>query len=120
MNGAIIMINGIDRRQLSKNVNLHLVKSDKFKTDLVGVYIKRPLNQEEAAKNALLTRVIERATKTYPTAKELAVKLEELYGAVIAADVVKYGEKQVLQFKVQLPNEKLLQEKGILKQVWRF
>jgi len=109
------MINGIDKRKLSKNVNLHLVKSDKFKTDLVGVYIKRPLNQEEAAKNALLTRVIERATKTYPTAKELAVKLEELYGAVIAADVVKYGEKQVLQFKVQLPNEKLLQEKGIFE-----
>ncbi len=110
------MINGIDKRKLSDNVNLHLVKSDKFKTDLVGVYIKRPLNQEEAAQNALLTRVIERATMKHPTSKELAIKLEELYGAVIAADVIKYGEKQVLQFKVQLPNEKLLQEEGIFDQ----
>ncbi len=110
------MINGIDKRQLSNNVHLHLVKSDKFKTDLVGVYIKRPLNEDEAAKNALLTRIIERATMAYPTSKALAIKLEELYGAVIAADVVKYGEKQVLQFKVQLPNEKLLQEEGIFEE----
>lgn len=110
------MINGIDKRQLSENVNLHLVKSDKFKTDLVGVYIKRPLNQEEAAKNALLIRVIERATMNHPTSKQLTIKLEELYGAVIAADVIKYGEKQILQFKVQLPNEKLLQEEGIFDQ----
>lgn len=110
------MINEIDKRQLSPHVNLHLIKSDKFKTDLVGVYIKRPLKKEEAAKNALLTRIIERATTTYPTAKELAIKLEDLYGAVVAADVVKYGEKQVLQFKVQLPNEKLLQEEGIFEE----
>lgn len=109
------MINKIDKRQLSDHVQLHLVKSDKFKTDLIGVYIKRPLRTEEAAKNALLTRVIERASSTYPTSKELAIQLEELYGAVVAADVVKYGEKQVLQFKVQLPNEKLLQEEGIFE-----
>lgn len=114
------MINSIDTRKLSDHVNLHLVKSDKFKTDLVGVYIKRPLCQEEAALNALLTRVIERATENYPTSKELAIKLEELYGAVIAADVVKYGEKQVLQFKVQLPNEKLLQEEGIFQQALKI
>jgi predicted Zn-dependent peptidase len=109
------MINEIDKRKLSDKVHLHLIKSDKFKTDLIGVYIKRPLRQDEAAKNALLTRVIERATTEYPTAKELAIKLEELYGAVVAADVVKYGEKQVLQFKVQLPNEKLLKAEGIFE-----
>lgn len=109
------MINEIDKRQLSDNVQLHLIKSDKFKTDLIGVYIKRPLSKDEAAKNALLTRVIERATMAYPTAKDLAIKLEDLYGAVVAADVIKYGEKQVLQFKVQLPNEKLLKAEGIFE-----
>jgi len=70
------MINDIKKLNISKNVNLHMMKSKKFKTDLIGVYIKRPLREEEATKNALLSRLLDRATASYPTSKDFAIKLE--------------------------------------------
>jgi hypothetical protein len=36
------MIDQIKRYELETGINLHLIKSNKFKTVLFGVYIKRP------------------------------------------------------------------------------
>jgi predicted Zn-dependent peptidase len=104
------MINDLKIMDLAEGVRLHLVQSEKFKTDLIGVYIKRPLSEEEASKNALLTRVLHRGTGELPTSTEVNRRLEELYGSVLIGDVHKYGEKQVLQYKLMVPNKKHLGE----------
>lgn len=107
------MINGIKEIRLQENLNLYMVNSKKFKTDLLGVYIKRPLNKEEAAKNALLTRILLRSTMKHQTSKELSIYLEELYGMILVSDVIKYGETHILQFKLQFPNVKHIKDKDI-------
>ncbi len=104
------MINDLKILDLADGVRLHLVQSEKFKTDLIGVYIKRPLSEKEASKNALLTRVLHRGTGNLPTSTEVNRRLEELYGSVLIGDVHKYGEKQVLQYKLMVPNKKHLGE----------
>lgn len=107
------MINKMKDIEIQEKVNLHLLKSDKFKTDLIGVYIKRPLKEKEASMNALLTRVLERGMKKYKTAQELNIHLDGLYGAILVSDVHKYGEKHVFQFKMQIPDKRYVPSNNI-------
>ncbi len=109
------MINDIKEIKLKEHLNLYMVNSRKFKTDLLGVFIKRPLNKNEAAKNALLTRVLLRSTNKHRTSQELSIVLEDAYGMILVSDVVKYGETHVLQFKLQFPNEKHINEKNLFE-----
>ncbi|GAB6109331.1 EF-P 5-aminopentanol modification-associated protein YfmF [Fusibacter bizertensis] len=100
------MINHTSKVQLHEGIQLHLVQSDKFKTVLFGLYIKRPLSKEEVGLNALLSRVLDQATSKYATTQEVNQALDMLYGSVMVVDVHKYGEKQMLQLKMQVPGAK--------------
>ena len=99
------MIQKIKKIEISEGFNLHLIKSDKFKTDLIGMYIKRPLRENDASKNALIARLLERGSFKYKTAQKLNERLDELYGAILVNDVHKYGEKHIFQFKLQVPDQ---------------
>jgi len=107
------MIEEIRVIELADQVKLHLIKSDKFKTDLIGIYIKRPLTEKEATYNTLLTRILEQATENYPTSQVLHHKLDNLYGGILSCDVNKYGELHAMQFKLQLPNERHIKESNL-------
>lgn len=106
--------------ELTPGVNLHLVKSRKFKTVLYGVYIKRPLNDSEVSLNALLSRVIDEVSSVYPTQKEMSSALENLYGAIIVSDIHKYGEKQMIQIKMQVPGAQYVGEESVTAQALQF
>ena len=94
--GGLKLINGIELYKLNEKTKLHVVNSTKFKTDLIGIYLKRPLNKAEVTKNTLITRLLGRATTEHKTSQDLNTYLEELYGAILVPDVVKYGDTQVL------------------------
>lgn len=111
------MINSTAKVTLGEGVNLHMVHSDKFKTVLFGLYIKRPLNEEEVALNALLSRVIDKATSKLSTSREMNQALEMLYGSLIVSDVHKYGEKQMIQIKLQVPGEQYIGDNTLYKGV---
>lgn len=100
--------------EIGNDTRLHIIKTDKFKTNLVSVYIKRPLDKDEVTKNALLSMVLPRGTKNYPTSMELAKTMESLYGAYLGSDVSKKGERNILQFRLQLVNDKYVDEKNVL------
>lgn len=102
--------------QIAPGVRLALIKSGKFKTDLVSVYLKRPLSKEEATMNTLLARVIERGTRRFPTTQSFNAHLDDLYGAMLYSDVTKIGELHVLQFKTQLPRSPWILEMNPLKE----
>lgn len=111
------MINSKATVALKKGVNLHMLHSEKFKTVLFGLYIKRPLNKEEVSLNALLSRVIDKATEKMPSSREMNQAFESLYGSLIVSDVHKYGEKQMIQLKIQVPGEKYIGTTGLYRQV---
>ncbi|MXQ52282.1 EF-P 5-aminopentanol modification-associated protein YfmF [Shimazuella alba] len=91
------------------NIRLHLCPSDKFKTTTLSAFITNPLQAETVTKNALLPNVLVRGTNTYQTTVALRQKLNELYGAGSFGDVFKRGERQVIQFGMDLANETYLQ-----------
>ena len=80
------------------NIGVHLLPTSKFKTTLVSVFLQQVLAKESAAQTALLPAVLKRGTEQYPTLRDLKIRLEELYGAALVADVVKKGERQVSPF----------------------
>ena len=93
------------------------LQSNKFKTNLVALFITVPLTKENCTKNALLTSVLRRGTKNLKNQEEIAKRLEELYGAGFNCGVDKLGNYHVLKFYLEtlentytLNNENLLQE----------
>lgn len=93
------------------------LQSNKFKTNLVSLFITVPLTEENCTKNALLTSVLRRGTNELKTQEEISKKLEELYGAGFNCGVDKLGDYHVLKFYIEtlentytLNNENLLQE----------
>lgn len=91
--------------EIGKGMNLHLIKSDKFKTVSVAMLIRRKLDKSEVTKNALIPRVLKRGSVKYPDLQSIYKKTEEMYGAVFEAAIIKKGEEQIIQFYLELLDE---------------
>ena len=100
---------------MGNGVTLHPINTKKFKTSLVSVYFQRPLTHEEVTKNALISMVLPRGTKTLKTSKEIAKYMENLYGTSIGCDVAKKGERNIMHFRMQMINEMYIDEKHVLE-----
>lgn len=97
------------------------VKSEKFKTVRIDIFILDPLNKARATQNALIPYILRRGCRRYPTQQELALRLEELYGAAINVAVHKKGEYQLIQLSAGFVSDrftvngtKLFEEAGNL------
>lgn len=109
----------IKKINLGNNINLTLIPTSKFKSNLVSIYIQRLLDKGEATKNALIPAVISNGCEKYPSRKEISRELDYLYGSSFGADITKRGERQVISFKIISTNEKYLDE-NIFKDVIEF
>lgn len=105
------------RIEIGKGINLNLIKTDKFKSNLISFYFLRPLTKDEATKNALLPLVLKRGTKEYNTNLEIQKKLEETYGANLSIAINKRGEKHVLRFTIETVNGEYVGDKDYIYQV---
>lgn len=101
----------IIKKEIAKGMGLTLIKTEKFKSNLISINIQRMLDKEEAAKNSLLPQVLASGCEKYPSMKELSDRLDDLYGAALAADTSKRGERHIISFKVLNTNDKYIDEK---------
>ena len=106
----------LDSKTLSDNIKIHLFPTTKFKTVLVTVFINQVLEKDLAAQTALLPAVLERGTREYPSFRDLKIRLEELFGAELGADVSKKGERQILSFSLEVANNKFAPGENLLQQ----
>ncbi|MBU5313535.1 insulinase family protein [Tissierella carlieri] len=93
-----------ERIKIGNGIYLNLIRTDKFKSNLLSYYFLRPLSKEEVTKNALLPLVLKRGTAEYDTNLKIQRKLEETYGASLSIAINKRGEKHVLRFTVETVN----------------
>lgn len=103
-------------KQICEGVNLCTHKTTQFKTSVVTLNIITPLD-EAASEKALLTHLLGRTSKDYPTVTQMNRKLASLYGASLTPTVMKIGEAQVLSLtlasiddRFSLKGEKILSE----------
>ena len=99
-------LNNIKRISLSPSVTLNVIPSEKFKVSYLSVYFSRPVDEKEAAKNALIPEILTRASKKYPTMTDLNVKLQSLYGASIDPVNTLMGEAHVFGLYSSFPENR--------------
>lgn len=95
---------------LASGVNLRLLKSEKFKTNLISVYFCLPLKEETATMAALLPRVLKRGTEQFPEMSAISKRAQELYGAALSVGIMKKGDLQLIRFSVESVADKFLSE----------
>ena len=101
---------------LNDGVNLSFTNMDKFKTNLMSVYIVRPLNREEITKNVLLPLILKRGTQNYKTSLEIERKFEELYGSGLGVNATKKGNRQIIRFTIEGPQERFIGSGNLLEE----
>lgn len=82
---------------------LVLWQTEKFSTLLLAALVYRPLARPAATHVSLLSKLVKRGCKRFPTTRSLQVYLDELYGARLASGVTKVGEEQVLYLLLEIP-----------------
>ena len=95
-------------KEIKKGIKLHLIRNEKFKTNLVSVFLTTDLNRENITKNSLIPAVLRRGSKNMPTQEDISTKLEEMYGASFNCGIDKRGDNQVLKFYIESINSKFL------------
>ena len=97
---------------IKKGIKLHILKTDKFKTNLIAVFLTTKLQRESVTRNALISAVLRRGTNTMKTQEEISKRLEELYGASFDCGIDKTGDNQVLKFYIESINDHFLPQQG--------
>ncbi|MCM3110088.1 EF-P 5-aminopentanol modification-associated protein YfmF [Lederbergia lenta] len=95
---------------------LHIIKTDKYKTNTLVWKMRAPLQEDSATYRALLPHVLQSSTKKFPTTTVLRSYLDELYGTSLYTDLAKKGEQHVITFAMDIANEKFLQDQTPLLQ----
>lgn len=98
-----------------RNINIHYIRTDKFKTNSINVFIHTQLDRSTVTLNALLPMVLKRGSMDYPTMQDLSRKLEDLYGSLFDARVFKIGERQIIHFYIDCVNDKFLPNDSIFE-----
>ena len=99
-------------RTIKKGIKLHILNTDKFKTNLVAIFLTTKLEKETVTPNALISAILRRGTNNLKTQEEISKKLEELYGASFDCGIDKTGDNQVLKFYIQTINDDYIPQRG--------
>lgn len=86
--------------------NLHIIKTNKFKTVTVEINFRRELKKEEITIRNLLKAVLLSTTKNFKTERALIQETENLYDLKLVSSNMRIGNYANLAFKVRFLNEK--------------
>lgn len=100
-------------------INVYKINQNRFKTNTINIFFHDSLTKENASLNALMPAVLRRGCERFPTLRDIALYLEELYGAVFDCGVAKKGERQIIQFYAEYISDKYtLEDEGLLDKVF--
>lgn len=104
-------------KTIKDGVKLHFLNTEKYKTNLITVFLSVPLNRKTVTYNALIASILRLGTEKYQTQEEISKRLEDMYGAEFNCGVEKIGDNQLLKFYVEVLNDEFLpQKENLLEQ----
>lgn len=89
-------------RGAARNIRVHVLPTEQFKTYAISVYIGTPLQEDKVTPTAFIPFVLRRGTQAYPETKQFRERLDDLYGAGFGFDIYKRGDYQMVQFRMDL------------------
>ena len=98
--------------EIKEGIKLHTIKTDKFKTNLISVFLTTSLSRENVTKNALISSILRRGSKNMVSQEEISKNMENMYGASFDCGLDKTGDNQVLKFYIETINDNFLPQKG--------
>lgn len=99
--------------------NLHIIKTNKFKTITVEVSFRRKVSKDEITIRNLLKEIMVNASFSYPTEKSLIIETEKLYDLKLMSSNYRVGNYAILSFRARFLNEKYTEE-GMNEESIRF
>lgn len=100
--------------KIDDRIEVRYIPNEKFKTGGINITFCDNLCGDRAYKNALIPMILCQGTKQHPTARRIAEKFQQLYGADFTTNVDKRGELQMIQFVADFVEEKYAHGNGNL------
>ena len=98
---------------------LHVVKTNKFKTITVSVNFRRKIKKEEITIRNLLKQVMINCSNSYPTMRKIIIETEKLYDLKLMTANYRIGNYTIMSFRSRFLNEKYT-EKGMNEKSLKF
>ena len=99
--------------------NLHLIKTDRFKTITIRILFRDEIKKDEITLRNMLTSFLTYSTNTYQTKRDIVLKSEDLYAASVYTKTYRAGRFNMVNFYLTILNEKYT-EKGMLDSSLEF
>ena len=99
-------------KEIKTGIKLHTIKTEKFKTNLISVFLSMPITRENVTKNALISSILRRGSINMPTLLEISKTLEEMYGASFDNGIDKTVDNQILKFYIETINDNYIPHNG--------
>lgn len=96
--------------EIKKGIKLHFIETDKFKTNLIAVFITLPLNRKTVTFDSIIPAVLKRGTANLKTQEDISKKLENMYGAGFDCGIEKIGDNHVIKFYLESLNNNFIPE----------
>ena len=90
--------------------NLHLIKTQKFKTITVEINFREKLIKENITKRNLLKTILLETNKNFKTERELIKETENLYDLKLLSSNMRIGNYSNMSFEIRFLNEKYTEE----------
>lgn len=103
----------------SHSYNLHIIKTNKFKTVTVQVGFKRKLKKEEITYRNMIVNMLCESTSIYPSKRLMTIQTENLYDLYYRGMNYISGKYNVMNFAITFLNEEYT-EKGMLDESIKF
>ncbi|GAB2722391.1 EF-P 5-aminopentanol modification-associated protein YfmF [Paenibacillus thermoaerophilus] len=96
-------------RDTVRNIRIHVLPTDRFKTYAISMYAGCVLDEDNVTPTALIPFVLRRGSREYPETKAFRERLDDLYGAGFGFDVYKRGDYQLVQFRLDIIDDRYVQ-----------
>jgi len=99
--------------------NLHMIKTDKFKTITMRIVFHSPIKKEEITKRNVLSDILLQSTEKYNSKRDMIIAAEELYAADVFNNTQRMGNYIMTSFIMQVLNDKYT-EQGNMEKAFEF
>ena len=104
-------------KEIKNGIKIHKINTNKFKTNLMSVFLTTELSRENVTKNALISTILRRGSRNMHSQEEISKQMEDMYGASFDCGLDKIGDNQVLKFYIETINDNFIpqQKEKMLK-----
>lgn len=99
-------------KEIKQGIKFHTIDTNKFKTNLMSVFLTTKLTRENVTKNALISLLLRRGSQKMKTQEKISKQMENLYGAIFECGLDKTGDNQVIKLYIETINDKYLPQSG--------